>query len=208
MRPITMVLAEFSPGPGADAPAAFDLDGEFATDLSEPVDDGAAREVAARSALITEVQANEQAACAGRMDALAQGHAAELAEARTRWAAEEGAALAAALADGLARIEAAIAAGLAGAMLPVLGEAVRARASAEVADAVRRLLAGGYGEVIEVRGAPDLVAPVRLAFADHPAVAVLEADRPDVSVSAGDAVIASQIELWRDRLHEALETKA
>ncbi len=93
-------------------------------------------------------------------------------------------------------------------MLPVLGEAVRARASAEVADAVRRLLAGGYGEVIEVRGAPDLVVPVRLAFADHPAVAVLEADRPDVSVSAGDAVIASQIELWCDRLHEALETKA
>lgn len=203
MRPITEVLAEFSPGLSPDAPAAFDVD-QVGLDLLEPVDDGRAQEAAARSALIAEVQAAVQADCAGRLDALAQDHAAELADARTRWAAEEGAVLAAVLTEGLARIETAIAGSFADAILPVLNEAVRARAAGEVAEAVGRLLAGGYGEVIEIRGAADLVAPVRLAFADHPGVAVLEADRPDVSVSAGDAVIASQIEQWRDRLHEAL----
>lgn len=211
MRPITEVLAEFEPGPGADAlpePVDFGFDQGSSLEDAEPVDDGAARDAAARHALIAEVQAAVQADCAVRLDALTQGHAADLAAARARWAAEEGAALSAALADGLAGLETAIAASLADAMLPVLGEAVRARAAGEVADAVRRLLAGGYGEVIEVRGASDLVAPVRLAFADHPGVAVSEADRPDVSVKAGDAVIASQIELWRERLHEALETRA
>lgn len=208
MRPITEVLAEFSPGLGADVPAApadFGLDQDLAL---EPVDDGAAQHAEARSALIAEVQAAVQADCAGRLDALAQGHVTELAEARAQWAAEEGATLAAALTVGLAGIEMAIAASLAGAMLPVFDAAVRARASEAVTEAVQRLIAGGYGEVIEVRGAADLIGPVRLAFADHPAVAVVEADRPDVSVSAGDAVIASQLELWRDRLHEALETKA
>ena len=211
MRPITTVLAEFEPGLGLDGPTE-PLDGGVDQDLEltvpEPVDDGPARDAAARSALIAEVQAAVQAECAVRLDALSQGHATDLVEARARWAAEEGAVLAAALADGLARIESTIAASLADAMLPVLDQAVRARAALEVADAVRRLLVGGHGDVIEVRGAADLVAPVRLAFAGHPGVAVLDADRPDVSVNAGDAVIASQIGSWRERLHEALETRA
>ncbi len=211
MRPITEVLTEFSPGVVPELPTAcFDDEGypAFAVDIREPDDFGPSPEAAAREALIAEVHAVAQADCAIRLDAVAQNHAAALAEARAGWAAEEGAALAAVLADGLARLETAIAASLAAAMLPVLGQAVRTRAAEEVADAVRRLLAGAHGEVIEVRGAADLLAPVRLAFAHHPAVTVREADLPEVSVSAGEAVIASQIECWRERLHQALETTA
>lgn len=210
MRPITEVLAEFAPGAPDLLASSFDGEADlaFAVELPDPFELGPSPEAAAREALIAEVNAVAQADCAGRLEAMAQTHAAALAEARARWAADEGAALAALLADGLARVETAIAASLAAALLPVLDEAVRARAAAEVADAVRCLLAGAHGEVIEVRGAPDLMAPVRLAFADHPAVNVGDADLPEVSINAGESVVASQIELWRERLHQALETTA
>lgn len=211
MRPITAVLTEFSPGL-APEPALAPFDGDddlaFAVDGLAPEECGPSPEAAAREALIAEVHALAQAGYAERLEAAALSHAAELVEARARWAAEEGAALAAGLTDGLARVEAAIAASLADAMLPVLDRAVRTRAAGEIADAVRRLLAGAHGDVIEVRGAADLTAPVRLAFGDHPAVTVREADLPEVSVSAGEALVASQMALWRERLHQALETAA
>lgn len=211
MRPITEVLTEFSPGSAPEWPTVpFDEEGDLAgmADGPEPDDVGASPEALAREALIAEVHAVAQADCSVRLEAVAQAHAAELAEARARWAEQEGEALAALLADGFARVETAIAASFAAAMLPVLDDAVRARAAEEVADAVRRLLAGAHGEVIEVRGAADLLAPVRLAFADHPAVSVREAERPEVSIGAGQAAVTSQIELWRERLHKALETIA
>ena len=209
MRPITEVLTEFSPSPAAELPATlFGGDDElaFGAEGFPPEDDGPTPEAAAREALIAEVHALAQADCAARLEADALTPAAALVEARARWAAEEGAALAALLTDGFARIEAAIAASLADALLPVLDNTVRAQAATAIAEAVGRLLAGAHGTVIEVRGAADLIAPAQLAFADHPAVAILEADLPEVSVSAGEAAVASQIAVWRERLHEALET--
>ncbi|ACA17630.1 conserved hypothetical protein [Methylobacterium sp. 4-46] len=165
------------------------------------------REAEERGRRLGRAQAAAETAAA--LDAaLAESQAvadAQMRESRRAWAEEEGQVLAAALIRATGEIEARLAARLAHLLLPVLGEAVRARAVAELRDAIARLLADAAKPAVRVSGPQDLLDALAAALGPQAqGIAFAPAQGADVTVTAEDAVIESQLAAWTGLLSAAV----
>ncbi|WP_162501608.1 hypothetical protein, partial [Methylobacterium crusticola] len=146
-------------------------------------------------------RAEAQAARAGEEAAFA----ARLAEARRRWSETEAESLAAGFAAALRSLEADLAARLARLLVPVLADALRARALAELAAALSRLLADPRHAAIRVSGPEDLLGALAARLGPQgAAVAFTPAEAPEVRVSADDTVVETQLAAWTGRLAAAV----
>lgn len=221
MRPIGHFLAEFRPE-GAPPPLAafpvleapdFSIDGDggmpdFDAGPATMLDDLAAFDLAPAAGLLeppAEPAPDLEAALAARDAA----HEAALAEARSRWAAEEGATLAERLAAAFADLETRLADALAPLLEPFLAHGARVKALEQLHTTLGTLL-GGSGEVrpVAVSGPADLVAALRDSFGDRPGVSFAEAEVSDVAITLGDTRIRSQLRAWARKLDSALGAPA
>ena len=203
MRPITDILVEFSRADTAWPAVAAGEPGQAPSDTNaDPL-------LAAREAGWVEGFAFGEAERETQRATAREEVEREVAAARAHWAETEGAALSTALTEGLRALGETLDAAVAAALYPAMAAGLRERATAEVADAVGRLLqSGSGGALIEVRGPANLVAPLREAFADREAVRVIEADTAEIQLTAGDTGAVSQIETWQERLRASLGAAA
>ncbi len=220
MKPIGLYLAEFKPLPAMAARRDFgtrSTEDLGAHDLetqdfglmpgfdAEPDDltcpaagpDGIAE---ARQAGFAEGQAAGQAAMEAALEALRETHALERATERQEWAEQRAADMAQLAQTGLAALEADLAATLAEVIQPLLSQAARAKALADVRETIETLMRGDAGALIAVSGPADLAEPLRAAFAEQPSVEVSHAETFEVVVRAGDTTIRTHLQTWAENL--------
>ena len=164
-----------------------------------------ARPAEDREALIAAAEARGREA--GRVEALAEAEARlaaeraafeeRLAQARRDWSEDEGAALAAQLTAAFAGLDATLSERVARLLAPVLTEALRRQAVEALSQAVTRLLAEPQPAAISITGPEDLIAALsgRLAGLSA-AVAFTASDATEVTVSAGETVIETELSAW------------
>ncbi|WP_232631145.1 hypothetical protein [Methylobacterium sp. Leaf118] len=190
-QPAPAVAAMVEPAPAAFVPLSV------APSPARPAED--------REALIAEAEARGRAA--GRAEAeeaaaarIASERAAfqdRLAEARQDWAENEGAALADGLTAAFARLDAELSERVARLLAPVLTESLRRQAVAALSVAVTRLLAEPQPAALRVTGPEDLITALsgRLGHLSA-SVAFTAADTPEVTVTAGETVIETELAAW------------
>lgn len=123
--------------------------------------------------------------------------ATRIASERAGWAQDEGAKLGEALGAALAEIEAGIAARVAGVLRPFISMKLRDSAVDELTNTLNVLLRGRDQPIIEISGAPDLIAALQGRLAGATAAIVWMADcSSDVRIIADQTVIRSRIEAW------------
>jgi hypothetical protein len=169
----------------------------------------AARPVEDREALIAAAEARGRAQ--GRAEALeaalaqaALERAAQqalfeegLAQARRDWTEAQGEALAAGFTAAMQALDATLSDRVARLIAPVLGEALQRRALDELGAALRRILAEPQRAAVRVRGPDDLIASLSARLGGLSAGIAFEADAgPEVSVSAGETVIETELAAW------------
>jgi hypothetical protein len=158
-----------------------------------------------REALIAAAEARGREA--GRAEALTQAEerlAAErsafeerLAQARRDWAEGEGAALAGQLTAAFAGLDATLSERVARLLAPVLTESLRRQAVEALSAAVTRLLAEPQPAAISVTGPEDLIAALSTRLSGlSAAIAFTASDATEVTVSAGETVIETELSAW------------
>ncbi|CAO4164361.1 Flagellar assembly protein FliH [Methylorubrum aminovorans] len=168
-----------------------------------------ARPVEDREALIAAAEARGREA--GRAEALEQASAQAaleraaqqalfeegLAQARRDWSEAQGKALAAAFATAMQALDAALSERVARLIAPVLGQALQRQTLDELAVALKRILAEPQRPAVRVRGPEDLIAVLSARLGSHAAGIAFEADAgPEVSVSADETVIETELAAW------------
>ncbi|AWN53608.1 hypothetical protein [Methylobacterium sp. 17Sr1-1] len=140
-------------------------------------------------------EAREEAAVA-RLHA-AQAAEARLAEARRHWSAAEADALADGFAAALRALDATLSDRIARLLVPVLTDALRRQAVAELSGALARLLAEPQAAHVRVSGPEDLLAALAERLGPLAAsVSFTAAETAEVQVSADQTVIDTQLGAW------------
>lgn len=169
----------------------------------------AARPAEDREALIAAAEARGRAQ--GRAEALAEAQAQsaqeraaqqarfeeQVAQARRDWSAAQGETLAVGFAAAMQALDTALSDRVAGLIAPVLGQALQRRALDELGAALRRILAEPQRPAVRVRGPEDLITALEARLGGLSAGIAFEADAgPEVSVSAGETVIETELAAW------------
>jgi hypothetical protein len=206
-----------SPAPVARFLADFDADagsGDAAASLRERGwDKGAFAGVTSPAARIE--AAHREGYESGRMAAqavfdaklaeLKASQQQQLAAARRAWAAEEGAKLAERVTAGFDALEDRIANAAARALQPLLHEAVRTRAVAELTRHVQALIAKQPGVGLSIAGPEDLVVALQAGLAGAScAIAVRTGAEAEVRVLADQSVLETRLKDWIATLEAAV----
>ena len=196
------------PGGFEITPPSFGDDGGFAPfpDPAPAVDDAAIEErlAEARREGFAEAEAAGQEALVARLGEMKEAQARQIELLRQSWMAELADTMAGHLRDGMAELENRTAAILAELLEPIVTESVRVKAIAEAREAIGTLLANGPDAVIRISGPPDLIAALRVTFADAAVLDFTETDAPEVTIVAGDTTIRSHLQSWATSLQNAL----
>ncbi len=140
-------------------------------------------------------EAREEAEIARLRAAEAAEH--RLAEARRHWSAAEAEALADGFAAALRALDATLSDRIARLLVPVLTDALRRQAVAELSGALTRLLAEPQAATIRVSGPEDLLAALAARLGPLSAsVSFTAAETAEVQVSADQTVIDTQLGAW------------
>ena len=198
-----------------DPPAAFltpeaellDFAGDdLSAELAEPFSPGVSSDALAEA--IAEALAEAEAAHGAALAAAAEQHAADLAEARLRWAAEEGKVLAEGLRAGMAALEDAVAEGAGAVLEPLMAETLRDAAITELRKAVGDLVLSGTGGRIAVSGPQDLVEGLQAALSEAgvetAGLHFTVAETADVSVTSDTSTIETRLGAWARTLQRRL----
>ena len=184
----------------ADEPApdlAFDID---IAPLEPPVDPVAEAVAAAL--------AQAETAHAAALEALAERHAADLVEARARWAAEEAVPLADGFRQALASLGETLGDAAGAALEPLVEEALRLVAVRELRAAIADLVTAGLGGRIAVSGPADLIDALVLALSeagiDAAAMDITHGNTAEVSVVADNSAIETRLGAVTEALQRRL----
>jgi len=140
-------------------------------------------------------EARREAEAARRL--AAEEAEARLAEARRHWSAAEAEALADGFAAALRALDATLSDRIARLLVPVLTDALRRQAVAELSGALTRLLAEPQAATVRVSGPEDLLAALAGRLGPlAAAVSFTPAETAEVQVSADQTVIDTQLGAW------------
>ncbi|MBN8910855.1 MAG: hypothetical protein J0H65_02120 [Rhizobiales bacterium] len=193
--PVAFYLKELS-GEASRLRGAGVFGAEDAADLDFRIKEAHARGIAEGRAA---VHAEHEAAVLAEAAAFEQRLVAE----RQAWASEQGERLATQIGEGLETVERRISDLVSDALKPVLREQIRVKAVEELARTLNILLSKGAYARIAVSGPADLVDRMKTAIAaDHAGLSFVEGAGVEVTVSADDTILATQIEAWVDALSE------
>ncbi|WP_139247882.1 hypothetical protein [Hyphomicrobium sp. CS1GBMeth3] len=138
-----------------------------------------------------------------RAVAVAEAFEQRLAAERTRWADEHGAQLGALVASAFETIEQRIADSVSGILGPILVERARVRATDELSRVIKDLLSKGEYAKIAISGPADLLAVLEARLANgHAGLSFAATDAPDVTVTANETILATQIGAWAAAISE------
>ncbi|KQT53587.1 hypothetical protein ASG52_05595 [Methylobacterium sp. Leaf456] len=198
MAPVSEIVTAGPGGPGF-APVGL------APTPARPAEDRAALIAAAEA---RGYEAGRAEALAEAEERLAEERAAfetRLADARRAWAETEGTVLAGQLAAAFAGLDATLSERVARLLAPVLNQALRRQAVEALSGAVTRLLAEPQPAAISITGPEDLIAALsgRLSGLSA-AVAFTAADVTEVTVSAGETVIETELSAWGRLIADAV----
>lgn len=130
----------------------------------------------------------------------------EMGAARAAWAAEQGATLAEKIDDGLRNLEETVSVSAARVLQPMLMEAARRRAVAELVETIKLLLSKDEGVTLHISGPEDLLEMVRNGlYGKTVAVVYSPNEECDVRVAAGKTFMETCLGAWAARLKEAAE---
>jgi hypothetical protein len=167
--------------------------GEDVSELGAQLADAHARGVAEGRAA---AQAEHEAALAQQAAAFEQKLAAE----RARWAEEQGVHLGGLIAAGLQDLETRISHVVGETLKPVLVAQARARALEELSRVLNGMLSKGAYARITVQGPADLIAAMQARLGEHPGLSFAAAEVTDLTVTAGETVLATRIGAWADAI--------
>ena len=120
-----------------------------------------------------------------------------LAQARRDWSEAQGEALAVGFTAAMQALDTALSDRVARLIAPVLGQALQRQALDELGAALRRILAEPQRPAVRVRGPEDLIAALSTRLGGLAAGIAFEAEAgPEVSVSAGETVIETELAAW------------
>jgi hypothetical protein len=174
-------------------PAGVQLSG-IAEQLAEAEARGREEGQALARAELQGLLATERRACEDRIAADRNG-----------WMAEQAEQLARALGTGLSDLEERVSASVGRILTPFLQDAVREKAVAEVASAVKALLAGQPAGTLQVAGPDALLDALRSRFAELPAaIEYVATEGGDVRIVCGSTLVESKLQSWAERLREAV----
>lgn len=178
-----------------------DTDAEFIETTVSPEEEIAARIALACDAARAEERAKGEAALEQALAAARNAYDAALVTARADWTRDEGARLAALIAEGLVGIEQRIAADAARVLAPVLDAAMRERAVSALCETVATLLRADPAARLAMRGPEDLGRAVlaRLGAAAASVTFVPESGA-DLAVEFKDTLLETQLAAWAERL--------
>lgn len=142
-----------------------------------------------------------------RMEALTRQHEAQLAAARAAWVEAEGSRLSEQMRLGLEHIETAISDAAARILLPLLAEPLRRQTVAELAAAIRAVVANApdAAVAVNVSGPDDLLAALQAKLGSGgPTLRTTTAPGCDLTVQIEQTVLETTLGAWRIRLEEAM----
>ena len=142
-----------------------------------------------------------RAELAAKAEAADRAFEERLAAERSRWAAEQGDALAAKLDAGLEQLGSEVGDAVAGILAPFVEQALRQRIVEELLRTLEKVLKGGRPATLKISGPDDLLDCIRQALGGSAAAIEFEAtDAVDVRVVADRTVIETQLEAWLQRI--------
>lgn len=203
-RPVAQYLTPFDAPVSPEASDDGRLDWEERLGQAGVAQDLAQQAQSARADAFAEGLAAGKQALEQALEAERGAFTARLESERASWAEEEGAKLGEALQAALASIEAGIAARVACILRPFIGAALRDRAIAELQEAIGVVVRAD--QMIEISGAPDLIASLRERLAGAAAAIVWRPNSAtEVRVVADQTVIESRIGAWMQRIEARME---
>ena len=219
MSALLKFLVEFEVERPGTVPAALpDVGGDLA--LLDPVDEPAPDHAFDTDLALLELPvdpvaeavaaalAEAETAHAAALEALGERQAAELAEARARWIAEETVPLANGFRQALASLEETLADAAGAALEPLVGEALRLVAVRETRAAISDLVTAGLGGRIAVSGPADLVDALAVALSDAgidtAAIDITHGHTAEISVVADNSAIETRLGAVTDALQRRL----
>jgi hypothetical protein len=133
----------------------------------------------------------------------------ELAAQRVIWVEQQAGQLSTLIVDGIGRIEATLAERVANILKPFVSEAFRQQSIAEFQQALATLLIGDEAGSMRITGPEDLVQILKSNLGSRGgAIEFLSGDHVEVSVTARDTTVQTQLRAWADRLEQALKAEA
>lgn len=133
----------------------------------------------------------------------------ELASQRVIWVEQQAGQLSTQIVEGLGRIEAILADRVANILKPFVSEAFRQQSNAEFKEALATLLMGDETGQMRIMGPEDLVQVLKDSLGPHGgAIEFLPGDHVEVSVTARDTTVQTQLQAWSDRLEQALKAES
>ncbi|MBJ6123932.1 hypothetical protein [Microvirga splendida] len=130
----------------------------------------------------------------------------ELASQRVIWVEQQAAQLSVQIVEGIGRIEAILSERIANILKPFVSEAFRQQSIAEFREALATLLLSDETGPMKIAGPEDLVLVLKENLGPHgEAIEFLPGDHVEVSVTARDTTIQTQLRAWSDRLEQALK---
>jgi hypothetical protein len=133
----------------------------------------------------------------------------ELASQRVVWVEQQASQLSTQIVEGFGRIEAILSERVANILKPFVSEAFRQQSTAEFKEALATLLMGDETGPMKITGPKDLVQALRENLGPHGgAIEFLPGDHVEVSVTARDTTVQTQLRAWSDRLEQALKAES
>ncbi len=161
---------------------------------------------AAREEGLAEGLARAAADGEAALKTLRDGFDAHLAAERSRWAHDEARVLVESVTTGFAEIETRIAACAARILRAFLAERLIDRATRELAEQLRILLAGADGKLVQVFGPEDLVAALSTRIeGGSAALDFRPGAAAEVRIVCDDTLVESRLSAWLARLTSAVE---
>lgn len=193
-HPVAFFLKELSGEPARRGGRSLALGADGSSELEIQIADAHTRGMLeARAA----AQVDMDAALARQQAAFEQ----KLASERQKWTREEGGRIGSLLSGSLSAIEQQIAETVSHILKPIILEQVRARAVAELREALSGLLAQGEFAKITISGPKDLLSAIEAELGGrHEGVNLVPADTADVILRADESIVETRIQAWADAI--------
>ncbi|MFC1460414.1 hypothetical protein ACETIH_27630 [Microvirga arabica] len=133
----------------------------------------------------------------------------ELASQRVIWVEQQAGLLSTLIVESIARMEAVLSDRVANIMKPFVAEAFRQQSIVEFKEALATLLLGDETGPMRIAGPEDLLLVLKENLGPHGgAIEFLPGDHVEVSVTARDTTVQTQLQAWSHRLEQVLKAES
>ncbi|MBF9195893.1 hypothetical protein [Microvirga terrestris] len=133
----------------------------------------------------------------------------ELASQRVIWVEQQANQLSMLIVEGIGRIEALVSERVANILKPFVSEAFRQQSAVEFKESLATLLLGEETGPMRIVGPEDLLRALKENLGPHAdAIEFLPGDHVEVSVTARDTTVQTQLQAWSDRLEQVLKAES